>query len=83
MKLKKSPKLLNDKLMSTIESIFSKKVVGRCDDNIGYIMELIQIQNIKGGNIIGENANVIYDVSAKVKSFMIDKDEVINYKINV
>jgi DNA-directed RNA polymerase subunit E'/Rpb7 len=71
------PKLLNDKLMSTIESIFSKKVVGRCDDNIGYIMELIQIQNIKGGNIIGENANVIYDVSAKVKSFMIDKDEVI------
>jgi DNA-directed RNA polymerase subunit E'/Rpb7 len=72
------PKLLNDKLMSTIESIFSKKVIGRCDDTIGYIMELIQIQNIKGGNIIGDNANVIYDVSAKVKSFMIDKDEIIN-----
>ena len=72
------PKLLNDKLMSTIEAIFSKKIVGRCDDNIGYIMELIQILNIKGGNIIGDNANVIYDVSGKVKSFMIDKDEIIN-----
>ncbi len=71
------PKFLNDKLMSTIESIFSKKVINRCDDETGYIMELITIQGIKGGNIMSENADVIYDVSAKVKTYTIDKDEII------
>jgi len=73
-----SPKFLNDNLMSTIESIFSKKVINRCDDDTGYIMELINIQNIKGGNIVGEHADVIYNVTAKVKTYTIDKDETIN-----
>jgi DNA-directed RNA polymerase subunit E'/Rpb7 len=72
------PKLLNGNLMSTIESIVSNKLVNRCDDDTGYILELLNIQKIKGGKIVGDTANVIYDVIAKVKVFTVDKDEIIN-----
>lgn len=72
------PRLLNGNLMSTIESIVSNKLVNRCDDETGYILELINIQKIKGGKIVGDNANVIYEVIARVKVFTVDKDEIIN-----
>jgi DNA-directed RNA polymerase subunit E' len=72
------PKLLNDKLMSTIESICNKKLVNKCDDETGYIMEIINIHKIKGGNIVGDAANVIYNVTVKVKVFTVDKDEILN-----
>jgi DNA-directed RNA polymerase subunit E'/Rpb7 len=71
------PKFLNNNLMSTIESILSKKLINRCDDETGYIMEIVNIQKIKGGNIVGDSADVVYNVTAKVKTFTIDKDEII------
>ena len=80
-----SPKLLNNKLLTIIENLLSKKIINRCDDEHGFITELVSIQNIKGGNIVGDTANVIYTVTAKVKSFIIEKDEIINaiiYKLD-
>ena len=80
-----SPKLLNNKLLTTIENLLSKKIINRCDDEHGFITELVSIQNIKGGNIIGDTANVIYTVTAKVKSFIIEIGDIINaiiYKLD-
>ena len=79
------PNLINGDLLQTIESIFQSSVIDRCNDEIGYIMELISIITIKGGNIVGENANVVYQVTAKVKTFKVEKEELLKaivYKID-
>ncbi len=79
------PKLLNANLMNTIETFLSNKVINKCDDENGYIMDLINIISINGGEIVGDNASIIYNVTAKVKSFKVDKDEIIQaivYKLD-
>lgn len=69
------PGLINADLLQTIESLFSEKVINKCDDEIGYIMDLISIITIKGGQIVADNGNVVYHVTAKVKTFKVEKEE--------
>ncbi len=79
------PNLLNANLMNTIETFFSNKVINKCDDENGYIMDVINIMNIQGGIIVGDNSSTIYTVTGKVKAFKVDKDEVIQaivYKLD-
>jgi DNA-directed RNA polymerase subunit E'/Rpb7 len=71
------PHFLNNDLMKTIENLFIKKTIHRCNDELGYIMELVNIISVKSGQIVGENADVLYNVTAKVKVYSIDKDEII------
>ena len=79
------PNLINGDLLQTIESLFSDKVLDKCDDEIGYIMDLISIITIKGGQVVGDNGNVVYHVTAKVKTFKVEKEEEIKaivYKLD-
>lgn len=69
------PSLINADLLQTIEQLFSEKVIDKCDDDVGYIMDLISIITIKGGQIVGDNGNVVYNVTAKVKTFKVEKEE--------
>jgi DNA-directed RNA polymerase subunit E'/Rpb7 len=79
------PNFINADLLQTIESLFQEKVIDRCNDETGYIMELISIITIKGGNIVGDHGNVVYQVTAKVKTFKVEKDEYLKaivYKVD-
>jgi DNA-directed RNA polymerase subunit E'/Rpb7 len=71
------PYQLNNNLNKTIEQLFIKKVIHRCNDETGYIMELLNITSVKSGSIVGENSNVLFNVTGKVKTYNIEKDEII------
>lgn len=71
------PNQLNNNLIEVIQSIIKKKVVGRCNDEQGYILELVNIISIQNGHIVNETGNIIYNVAVKVKTFQVDKDELI------
>jgi hypothetical protein len=62
------PKYLDCKLVSHIYKILQEQMVGKCDQNYGYILKIYESLNIIGNTVASASSGVFFNVRFDIKT---------------
>jgi DNA-directed RNA polymerase subunit E'/Rpb7 len=62
------PKYLDSKLVSHIYKILQEQMVGKCDQNYGYILKIYESLNIIGNTVASASSGVFFNVRFDIKT---------------